>query len=200
MSNLAQARMGRLCRPPNTTFDRTAGSHGLAAAGQRERQAGAERMRRTVRTVVLCTTVLMFSMSVATGLDTSRVNSALLKGVVKVTALSPAGVQMSLGTGFLVSRGTSPGEQAERRYYLVTNKHMLGDWTLFDGTIANYFSSIEITFYGGTTAQPAIRVPIPIVDRQGKPHRHVRIHKEATVDVAAVALTAGSLPFDLTGC
>jgi len=146
--------------------------------------------------MILCTSVLMFSMSAAVGMDTSRVNSALLKAVVKVTALSPAGAQVSLGTGFLVSRATLSGEQPERRYYLVTNKHMLGDWTLFDGTIVNYFASIEITFYGGTSAQPVIRVPIPIVDKQGKPHRHVRLHKEATVDVAAVALTPDSLPFE----
>jgi len=154
-------------------------------------------MYRTIRSIAVCILVLMFCMSTAAGIDTSRVNSAVLKAVVKITALSPAGAPISFGTGFLVSRATSVDEQSDRQYYLVTNKHMLGDWTVFDGTIVNYFASIEITFYGMTSAQPVIRVPISIVDEQGQPRRHVQFHKEATVDIAAVALTPNSLPFEL---
>lgn len=153
-------------------------------------------MYRTIASMAVCMSVLMPSLSAATGIDTSRVDSALLRAVVKVTALSSAGVPVSVGTGFLVSRAAAPGERPDRRYYLVTNKHMLGDWTLFDGTIANYFASIEITFYGGTSAQPVIRVPISIVDKQGKPHRYVQLHKEATVDIAALALTPNFLAFE----
>ena len=153
-----------------------------------------ETMHRMIRMTVACTSLLMVCVSAAAGVDTSRVTSTVLKAVVKVTAFSSTGAPVALGTGFLVSRATSPDEQSDRRYYLVTNKHMLGDWTLFNGTIVNYFPSIEATFYGETSAQPAMRVPLSVVDNQGKLHRNVQLHHGATVDVAAIALTPNSLP------
>lgn len=155
-------------------------------------------MRRLLRSIVAGTSLLGVCTSSAAAIDTSRVNSTVLKAVVKITALSSSGASSTLGTGFLVSRAISPDDQSHRRYYLVTNKHMLGDWTLFDGTIVTYFPSIEATFYGATSAQPVTRVPISIVDTQGKLHRNVQLHQGATIDIAAIALTPNPLPLALT--
>src|SRR5947209_8206385 len=109
--------------------------------------AGAKTMLKLLLGTSLCVACSLSTALKAADMDTSRVNAALLPAVVKVTSLSSTGSRVSLGTGFIVSRTPADGRPG-REYYLITNKHVVGDWTVFDGKIGTYFSAIEVSFYG----------------------------------------------------
>jgi S1-C subfamily serine protease len=145
---------------------------------------------------LLCASILVSIAAAAEDTNTSRVDSSVLKAVVRVTSLSTAGVGASLGTGFIVSREKAVGQETEREYYLVTNKHVVGDWTLFNRTIANYFPAIQVLFYAGTAPTPTSPVTITITNSAGAADpRRLRVHKNPLIDVAVVALTPDILPF-----
>lgn len=144
-------------------------------------------------TVLLCCFTIMLGMD-ASGSPDSRVDPAVLKAVVKVTSLGPQGTRF-LGTGFLVSRPSNSGRPDERRFYLVTNKHIIGDWSLYDDNIGRYYQGLEIAFYGDP-GSPIKPVSLPVLTAAGVPDLTVvRLHPNPRVDVAVVALTAATLRF-----
>ena len=62
-----------------------------------------------------------------------RIEPALLRAVVKIEAPPTAHASAATGTGFIVSREIQSRGQPEQLLFLVTNKHIIGDWTLADG-------------------------------------------------------------------
>ena len=66
-----------------------------------------------------------------------RVQPELLKAVVKIE-LPPNDKGLTpMGTGFLVSRDVTIRGIMTRKTFLVTNKHVLGDWNAADGNIVS---------------------------------------------------------------
>lgn len=121
----------------------------------------------------------------------SRVDQSILKAIVKVISSSKQSGQNFTGTGFLVSQEVKQGTNQRRFVYLITNKHMVSDWDLSDGSITHYYSEISVFFYRnanqtGATYRPLI---INIVDPSGQLlSSKVAVHPNPLIDVAIVRL------------
>jgi hypothetical protein len=106
-----------------------------------------------------------------------RVDSSLLQAIVKVEA-EPMGSQpTAVATGFLVSTQATP----ESDLYLVTNKHVVSDWTLADGSASTFRPSVLLYLYqaGLTPGTQKVRIPVP---------QRVFLHPDPLVDVALLVL------------
>ncbi|HHT9159876.1 MAG TPA: S1 family peptidase [Candidatus Brocadiaceae bacterium] len=122
-----------------------------------------------------------------------RVQPFLLKAVVKI--VSPSDSQT--GTGFLVSREVLLRSGKEHLVFLVTNKHVVGDWDISDGSIINFHKYLDVYFYrttdpSGTTYKP---LTIPLLDNAGKLiSGKLILHSNPKIDVAVIALDQELLP------
>jgi S1-C subfamily serine protease len=118
----------------------------------------------------------------------ARIEPALLKAVVRIEAPATAHTAPSVGTGFLVSVDPASGS-AERTFFLVTNKHVIGDWTLADGDIKEYRQFLNVSMYGGTGGA-FTTVAIPLTDTTGVPiPGRLRLAANPQVDVAVLHIS-----------
>jgi S1-C subfamily serine protease len=85
----------------------------------------------------------------------------------------------STGTGFLVNKGND--------VFLVTNKHMIGQYSLVDPFIL--FDSIKVHFYPATP-HTTIQQTIMLKDSKGNTAKEVRLHPSNDVDIAVIDVTA----------
>ncbi|WP_395048187.1 serine protease [Flavobacterium sp.] len=85
----------------------------------------------------------------------------------------------STGTGFLVNKG--------KQIFLVTNKHMIGQYSLVDPFILD--NSVSVYFYP-ETPHTSIRKVIPLKDSKGNPTKEVRLHPSEDVDIAVIDVTS----------
>jgi len=107
--------------------------------------------------------------------------------VVKIDSFSEFRKSRVSGTGFLVSRGFKSDWRTGRALFLVTNKHMLSDWTLADGNISKFNKSIKIHFQADEG--PRTPVTVALCDRKGRAiRRRVETHMNGQVDLAVVYL------------
>lgn len=146
-------------------------------------------MRRVLATLVVI--VLAWPALALSAVATSRVDPTLLKAVVRI--IVKKGNRSFVGTGFVVS--SAPEDRpTERNYYLVTAKHVIGDWNVFDGDFREYVDTFELTFF--RDGAPSTPVSIKITDARGALDvTAVRPHRSPVVDVVAVALTQDVLGF-----
>lgn len=87
------------------------------------------------------------------------------------------------GSGFLVEdTQKNPG-----KVFLVTNKHMIGDWNIIDALIPN--QTIVISLYSTDKKSPIIPVKIPISDSSNKLLPSVNIHPNQKIDIVVVDVT-----------
>lgn len=107
-----------------------------------------------------------------------RIEERTLKGIINIDGR---------GSGFLVSR-TLPSDTSKCRVFLVTNKHMIGNWTLVDPLKPN--QSITIYLYSKDAANGVIPVNIPLLDKKNNLLPTVRIHKNPKIDIAVVDITS----------
>lgn len=119
-----------------------------------------------------------------------RIEQNLLKAIVKVvTSRDKEGVS-HIGTGFLVSKEMVIDSRPSRPIFLVTNKHMVGDWNISDGDIVNYYDNIDVFFYRSAPTGVSYKLTrIELKDNLGKlkPFK-LQIHPSPKVDIAIVAL------------
>jgi hypothetical protein len=92
-----------------------------------------------------------------------------------------------MGTGFVVaSEGNGASEKG--LYFLVTNKHMIGDWTLADGDILEFRNTLEVSFYGGV-GRSFTPITVPLLDAENHLlSKRLRLADNPNVDVAVVFL------------
>jgi S1-C subfamily serine protease len=83
------------------------------------------------------------------------------------------------GTGFLVNKGND--------IFLVTNKHMIGQYSLVDPFLL--FDSIKVYFYPATP-HSTIQQTIMLKDSKGNAAKEVRLHPSNDVDIAVIDVTA----------
>jgi hypothetical protein len=88
------------------------------------------------------------------------------------------------GTGFLVCQNIVRPGGSNRIIYLVTCKHMLGDYTIFDGNIGNYYETLNVFFYNTNRKHATFK----LVDAKGQPNEKIYLHPDPHVDVALIAL------------
>jgi len=116
------------------------------------------------------------------------VEPALLKAVVRVEAPATAHGAPSVATGFIVSCPVRPEDEGVRLHFLVTNKHVVGDWTLADGDILEFRKHLDLSLYGGAGGA-FTSVAVQLTDAAGAPLRHrMRLAESPHVDIAVVSL------------
>ena len=118
-----------------------------------------------------------------------RLDYAQLKSVVRIETPPSADGRPGVGCGFLVGGDSAKGG----RLFLVTNKHMVGDWNIADGDIQHPFQWIDVFFYR-TVADASGRgyraTRVKLVDQAGHiDTSRVRLHPAPRVDVVAIDVT-----------
>jgi len=86
------------------------------------------------------------------------------------------------GTGFLISREKEKG----RQFFLVTNKHMIGEWSLLDPFTLS--DSIKFYLYSKDEKNPIVEVSLSLKSNGG-PISNLKIHPEHTIDVVIIDIT-----------
>ncbi|GAE65409.1 trypsin-like peptidase domain-containing protein [Chryseobacterium indologenes] len=103
-----------------------------------------------------------------------RIDENMLKVIVNLER--PIG---STGTGFLVNK--------DNNVFLVTNKHMIGEYSLVDPFILD--DSISVYFYP-EEPNTSIKKTISLKDSTGSLTREVRLHPSEDVDIAVIDITS----------
>ena len=119
------------------------------------------------------------------------VDPQVLPIVVKIETFSEREKKPIMGTGFMVSREAKLASETKRVLFLVTNKHMLSDWTLADGVIKDFNKYLQVHFYRTdfSSEHPTQSLRIELCDKEGRPDdKKVQTHANPSVDVAVVFL------------
>lgn len=119
------------------------------------------------------------------------VDPKVLVNVVRVVTFSELIHKPVSGSGFIVSCGIKLGELTGRAKFLVTNKHMLSDWTLADENISKLNKYIIVHFYSNDPNKTGPINPIKIVLRSDEGNlinQNVETHKDDLIDIAIVYL------------
>lgn len=119
------------------------------------------------------------------------VDLKVLPNIVKIEAISELNNKPITGTGFIVSREVKVASEVRRLRFLVTNKHMLSDWTLADGNNIKFNKYLKIHFYSAnvTPEHPTEPKNIDPCDKDGQVLvQKVQEHINPLVDVAIVLL------------
>jgi len=134
--------------------------------------------------------LLSFTITLQAREQPGRVKTEILKAVVRIELPPGENGFTPIGTGFLVSREVAIEGTLTRKTFLVTNKHILGDWNAADGNIADYHDWINVYLYRTTAASGLYHKPLKIIlkDKDGKPLRKVKIHPNPVIDVGIIAL------------
>lgn len=120
-----------------------------------------------------------------------RVESRILKAVVKIQTSPRRFGPAVTGSAFLVGDENPAVVPSRYAAYLVTNKHMLGDWNCADGQIADFYDWIEVFLYANGAAQPKpyIIKRIALTNSKGELNtQKVKLDPNPLVDVAVIGL------------
>ena len=119
------------------------------------------------------------------------IDPKVLPTIVKIETISQLSKKQTSGTGFIVGREVVTGSSTERAYFLVTNKHMVSDWTLPDGSITNFNRFIDVYFYKSSQVDKRQPTRISLVDQQGNVRTNVIYsHQDNSVDIAVIFINA----------
>jgi S1-C subfamily serine protease len=111
--------------------------------------------------------------------------------IVKIETISQLSKKQTSGTGFVVGREVVTGSSTGRAYFIVTNKHMVSDWTLSDGSVANFNRFIDVYFYKSSQIAQKQPTRISLLDQQGDVRAHViYAHPDNSVDIAIIYINA----------
>lgn len=123
---------------------------------------------------------ILFGILPASSQDTTgRINEMFLKSIVSIEKSTP-----NLGTGFLISKyaGTTG-----MRAFLVTNKHMIGNWSPVEPFAIDPF--ITVNLYSTIAGITSVPVRVDLKDRSGNISNKVKVSPDPKIDVAVIELT-----------
>jgi len=146
-------------------------------------------MKRLI-TILIVTLWLTHSVFPQVKDQPGRVKPDLLKAVVKIELPPNEKGLRPTGTGFMVSKEIRVKDNTIRKTFLVTNKHVLGDWNPVDGDISNYCNGFDVYFYRTIASSGLYYKPlwIELKDKDGKLKSKVKLHPNPIVDIGIVAL------------
>lgn len=116
--------------------------------------------------------IIAFSQSI----DAGKIDSRFLTGIVNID---------NLGTGFVVSKMDSAS--GTRRDFLITNKHMIGQWNMVSEF--KYKKDIVIYLYRTDGDKPVVPLGFNIVHDSGNISQFVKLHPNDKIDIAAIEIT-----------
>jgi hypothetical protein len=122
--------------------------------------------------------------------EPGRIKQNLMKAVVKIMCPQDQSGNRLTGTGFLVSKEVASNSKSSRQTFLVTNKHMIGDWNIADADITHYYNKIDVFFYRTVTKSGKSYEPmeIKLTDENGKLKDKVRPYPKGKIDMVIIAL------------
>ena len=127
--------------------------------------------------------VVVFATPVARGSD--RLDPALLKSVVRIEWPPDAqGNVPKTGGGFLMLANEDPSG----RIFLITNKHMIGDWNYADADTQTYTPWINVFFYhvGDPTGATYKATKIDLLNGTALDTTKVHMHSSPRIDLVAI--------------
>lgn len=122
--------------------------------------------------------------------NNKTIDDFIIKSVVQIYS------KFSSGSGFLVSKKVSDHNE-KRKIYLVTNKHVLGNYTSYDEFIPN--KSIEVRLYLKANGYEYVRLSSDLLDENGHKFYKLQIHPDPRVDIAVLDITKGLEAFQKSG-
>lgn len=90
------------------------------------------------------------------------------------------------GTGFLVSRPSN--KTTGRQFFLVTNKHMIGEWTPVDPFTLN--KDIKFYLYSKDSGSAIVEVSLQLIDNRGQQSDKLKVHPIHKIDIAVIDITS----------
>jgi len=141
---------------------------------------------------VLCVIIFWFLRSLAFAQSGEiPIDPKVLPIIVKIETISQLSKKKSTGTGFVVGREVITDSSTGRVYFLVTNKHMVSDWTLSDGSISNFNKFIDVHFHKSNQMAKTQATRINLLDQQGEVRANVvYAPPDKTVDIAIIFINA----------
>jgi hypothetical protein len=137
-------------------------------------------MRLSCLSIIICFCTTVFCQDMETTIDERLINC-----VVHLTIPAPDPKYTGFGTGFLV--GVRNPDASIKKVYLVTNKHMVGSWSLVDPFIP--YDSVIIDLYTDEKSKLTIQKIIKLKTITGRINNNVILHPNHRVDVALIDLT-----------
>lgn len=139
---------------------------------------------------ITITLIIIISMATLKAQDfPGNVKENVLRTTIKIEIPIKKSGKQPNGTGFLVSRPRPSKLELNRRdFFLITNKHVVGDWNLADGNIQNYYQNIDLFLYteGIISSAFFLKKTINIVDSLGKTTDKLKLHPNPNVDIAII--------------
>lgn len=129
--------------------------------------------QKIVLIIILFTALIPYTLGQSIG----RIDEGILKGIVNIDGK---------GTGFLVGRQL-PGDKSKAKIFLVTNKHMIGQWSLVDSLIPS--PSIVAYLYTKDKLTPVTPVEINIFDKSKNFLPTVKVHQNPKIDIVVIDIT-----------
>ena len=123
--------------------------------------------------------------------EVGRVHKDVVRAVVKMVSSPDRTGTNHTGTGFLVSKQITVNQKPFRVIFLVTNKHILGDWNIIDGDFTYFYRWFDVSFYRGkgTSIDLFKSVRIALANESGtlKPLK-IALHPNPKIDIAIIPL------------
>jgi hypothetical protein len=116
--------------------------------------------------------------------NAGRIANDFWKGVIILQATINTNGNGVVGTGFVISKQLVQNGTTNRVKYLITNKHMIGDWNLADGNISNFYSPIFYWPYQTNSSPAAFSVLTTNKELSPK----ILLHPNPKVDVVAIVI------------
>jgi hypothetical protein len=142
----------------------------------------------TLDRILISGTALIFSLAFTPGSgraqDSGRIKPAIFDAVVQITT-APTQADVFTGTGFLAT----PSADDSGRIYLITNKHMIGNWKCPGDELSEVYDWIDVYFYRNNdpSGKQFRATRIVLKDHAGKLNaKKVFVHPDKIVDVVAI--------------
>jgi trypsin-like peptidase len=129
--------------------------------------------------------LIFFAVSMVYASD--RLNPDLLKSVLRIEWPADAQGNVKTGGGFLMT----PSEDTSGKVFLITNKHMIGDYNYADADIQNYTPWINVFFYrvGDPTGVTYKATRIDLLNGTTLDTTRVHVHPSQRIDLVAIDVT-----------
>jgi hypothetical protein len=120
-------------------------------------------------------------------MSSERLDTKVLKSVLRIETPPNAAGQPETGGGFLVTAT----EGKDDRLFLITNKHVIGDWNYADGDFQNFWPWINVFFYrvGDPSGQSYRPTRIDLRKGASLDNSRVHLHPTPRIDLVTIEVT-----------
>lgn len=114
-----------------------------------------------------------------------RFDSTLLKVVLRIETTPNISGDYEIGTGFLLGSK----DDGSGRVFLVTNKHMIGDWNYASGDFHAYHPWLNVFFYRKGSSESYRATRVDLLKQSVLDSTRVHLHPSPRVDLVLIDVT-----------